>query len=269
MKTFRLLPLLALAVLIGCIACTLQNNDNRSSHQSKPSATAQASAFKDRMLPTSSFKDQVVHHYAYSLAYSEPHEQARWVSYMHTRSRNRGTVERSNDFAEDPMVTTHSATTQDYTKSGFSRGHLCPAGDMKWDTTAMRESFYMSNMSPQHAQFNNGVWKRLEGKMRHWANVYDTIFIVTGPVLSDDDETIGRHNTINVPQTFYKVVYVPSKQQAIAFLVPHQISKLDVQQFATTVDHIEQITHIDFFPTLPDNIETAVESDANINKWRW
>lgn len=224
----------------------------------------------DRMLPAVTATDQVVSHSNYTLSYSEEDEQARWVAYMLTRSRTKGSVPRTDFFDADPDVATGSAIYADYSGSGYTRGHLMPAADVKWDETAMQESFLMSNVSPQRKDFNEGVWNRLEGKMRHWANVYDTIYIVTGPVLTNlSGKTIGKRNRVSVPDYFYKAVYCPRTQQAIAFLVKHEESDQRLQEFVISVDSLEELTGIDFFPELEDGLENKVEANATIARWKW
>jgi len=108
---------------------------------------------------------QIVDHNYYSLMYSESHEQPFWVKYMITKNRILNTVcERKDEFRVDPEIKFKSATLKDYYKSGYDRGHLCPAGDMKFSKVAMSESFFMSNMSPQHPSLNRGRWKQLKVK---------------------------------------------------------------------------------------------------------
>ena len=121
----------------------------------------------------------VINHNYYSVSYSEKYEQAEWIAYKLTSSMIAGYAERKNNFKEDPLATTRSATLADYKGSGYDRGHLCPAADMKISQEAMNESFYMSNMSPQNAGFNRGVWKRLEEKVRYLVESNDSIFSVT------------------------------------------------------------------------------------------
>ena len=102
--------------------------------------------------------DCVVDRTGYALGYSEEHEQAAWVMYRMTREETltRAAV-RTDDFREDPNIVTFSALPSDYSRSGYDRGHLAPAEDMKFSEVTMRESFYMSNMSPQKPDFNRGV----------------------------------------------------------------------------------------------------------------
>lgn len=220
------------------------------------------------MLPAPVQGELRVDHMAYSLSYSEQHEQARWVTYMLTRQRLDGDVPRCNNFAVDPDVPSGSATPADYKGSGYSRGHLVPAADMKWDATAMNECFYMSNMSPQLQEFNGGIWDKIERRVRAWARDYDTLYIVTGPVLADGLDKIGASG-VSVPQYFYKVVYCPRLGEAVGFVVPHRKMKSTLPKLAVSVDEVEARTGIDFFADLPDDVENALEARCDTKQWNW
>ncbi len=178
-------------------------------------------------LPFSTQTDQIIFHTAYTLKYSEQHEQASWVAYTLKSSHTSGTVGRTNDFRIDYKVKTGSASLSDYKGSGYDRGHLAPAGDMKWSSTAMSESFFMSNMSPQHPSFNRRIWKKLESTVRNWAVDDGMIYIVTGPILTGHYKTIG-HNDVSVPNYYYKVIldYSEPEIKGIGFILPHPNQKV-------------------------------------------
>ena len=120
------------------------------------------------------------------------------------------------------MISTGSASLPDYKGSGYDRGHLAPAGDMKWSTTAMSESFYMSNMSPQEPSFNRGIWNRLESQVRRWAIDNGSVYIATGGVLTDGLKTLGS-NSVSVPQYYFKVIldYQEPDIKGIGFIIPN------------------------------------------------
>lgn len=176
-------------------------------------------------LPTSTTK-QLIHHSNYSLSYSEVHEQAEWVYYELTASEaSNARYKRTDNFRSDGKVKTGSASLADYKGSGYDRGHLAPAGDMAFSSTAMTESFYMSNMSPQHPSFNRGIWKQLEGLVRAWESEYSTLYIATGAILEPNLRTIGP-NRVSIPRYYYKALldYDESNGSytAIAFILPNQ-----------------------------------------------
>lgn len=214
--------------------------------------------------------ENVVLHSGYSFVYNEPCEQAKWVGYILTKKETKGLEERGDKFIEDPYVHTGSASNADYSKSGFDRGHLAPAADMKWSEIAMKESFYFSNMSPQVPSFNRGIWKKLEEKVRDWAVLYDSVLIVTGPVLNPSLKKIGP-SEVCVPQFYYKVIFDFKKEhsKAIGFILPNAGSSEALSHFAMTVDEVEKVTGIDFFFQLKDQFETKLESKICLDCWKW
>ncbi|MFI3302373.1 MAG: DNA/RNA non-specific endonuclease [Rikenellaceae bacterium] len=207
-------------------------------------------------------KGELVKHTHYTLDYNEPHEQANWVYYHLLPSNINGGVKRTNSFRPDPKVSTQSATTADYTKSGYDRGHLCPAADMSHTEEAMRESFYMSNMSPQAPMLNRGKWKTLEEAVRRWCLAKGELHITVGGVLKDGLPQIGA-NKVSVPEQYYKAIYSPRTGEMIAFLMPNTKLEESIEHFAVTVDEVEAIIGIDLFP----QADQSLESKINLSKW--
>jgi endonuclease G len=220
-------------------------------------------------IPAFADSQLIVSHAAYSLSYDEPCEQASWVAYLLTRERAVPHFARTNHFLPDPMVATGSADDIDYKGSGYDRGHLAPAADMGWSSTAMAESFYYSNMSPQLPGFNRGIWKRLEELVRDWAIAYDSLYVVTGPILTNGLPFIGPHH-VSVPGYYYKAILrLGQHPEGIAFVLPNQSSHSSLQTFAISIDSAESLTGIDFFSALPDRLEESVEKKMGVNDWEW
>ncbi len=211
---------------------------------------------------------QVVNHSYFSLSYEEDHEQAEWVYYKLTPEMVNGGAKRSDDFRPDSKISTESASLADYVGSGYDRGHLCPAASMSINSTAMSESFYLSNMSPQHPSFNRGAWKNLEELVRAWANKYEEIHVVTGPIFKDNKGTIGK-NQVTVPGYYYKIVYAPSSDKMIGFVMPNEKIGNDLAAYAVDIDQIENLTGIDFFPQLNDSLEDMLEGNVDVTKWEF
>lgn len=214
--------------------------------------------------------EEVITHTGYTLSYNEEYELPSWVAYELTREEvTTIAVERNDNFREDESVTTGSATLSDYRKSGYDRGHMAPAADFRWSAESMNDTFYLSNMCPQTHSFNAGIWSDLESAVRSIAYEDEVIYVVTGPVLTDGPyKTIGQNN-VAVPNYFYKVIldYKDPVIKAIGFILPHENSKESLSYFAVTVDEVEEITGIDFFPSLPDEIEEVVESSVDPSLW--
>ncbi|CAG0880285.1 unnamed protein product [Darwinula stevensoni] len=229
-------------------------------------ATDQTKAYElDRYFPTIR-KGEIVKHKHFALAYNEDHEQAEWVLYYLTRDRlNANWAPRPNSFRPDPTVRTGSATTQDYVGSGYDRGHLCPAGDMAFDEIGIDESFYMSNMSPQDPKFNIGIWRELEELTRDWARKYQKLYIVTGPVLTDKPLPYIGPSKVTVPKRYYRVLL--AEDRAIAFIMPNENSNLPVMDFACSIDKVEEITQLDFFPQILTGNYEAYESKLDKSAW--
>jgi endonuclease G len=204
----------------------------------------------------------VVSHTFYSLSFVPTHKQAEWVAYCLTDSMIVGDAERGTAFRFDPMVPGGSARAADYRNSGYDKGHLCPAADMKWNSKAMEETFFMSNVSPQLPGFNRGIWKELEERVRVWVHQLKTIFVVSGPVLQDSLPTIGARNDVSIPSAFYKIIYysTDSTKTMAAFLLPHAASTEPLSSYIVTVDSVERRTGIDFFFALDNDEEEYLES---------
>ena len=211
---------------------------------------------------------QLVHHNSYSLSYSEKHEQAYWVYYFLTSEMINGTVSRKNNFRIDEKISQGSATLSDYKGSGFDRGHLVPAADMKNSSISMSESFLFSNISPQAPSFNRGIWKKLESLIRDWVISEGNMYIVTGPILSDSLGTIGN-NQVTIPNSFYKIIYCNKKKKMIGFIIPNKKSNNYIDNYVTTIDSIEYKTNVDFFSQLDDLLEKELESNLNLLNWNF
>lgn len=213
--------------------------------------------------------DRIITHKGFTLSYNYDWKIPNWVAYELTDIEVKGEVPRYDKFKPDPMVPQNvSATTNDYKHSGYDRGHLAPAADMKWDEQAMRESFYLSNICPQNPNLNGGVWKDLEEQVRDLASQKGSIFVACGPIVTDASTTIGE-NKVVVPQAFFKVLLQEEdgKIHTIGFVYENISGRKPMSTYAMTVDEVEEITGIDFFPSLPNKIEKKTESEVDFTKW--
>lgn len=241
--------------------------DNQASTSSVERGTTYKVDTNTFLLPAST-TDQVIHHNYYSLSYSEPHEQAEWVAYELKKDHLSSARFQRPYFEVDLAVKTGAAHWRNYKNSSYDKGHLCPAGDRRFSKDAYDETFLTSNISPQNPEFNAGVWNALEQKVRYWAQKYDGVYVVTGGVLKDDLEHIGSER-VTVPKQFYKIVYdyQESKPKMIAFLMANENSTAPLHAFVVTVDSIQKLTGIDFFPELEDGLEQALETQSDIKAW--
>ena len=258
-----------LLLLLSIISCK-DNGKNSESFTSSDKNISESEENNNSVfdfLPTSNTNKIVKHDY-YTLSYNEKYEQAEWVAYELKSSYINSTKFERPFFIQDPLVDSESADWRNYKKSGYDKGHLCPAGDMKFSKKAFDDTFFTSNISPQKHDFNDGVWNRLENKVRYWAQKNNSIFVITGGVLKDGLQDIGKEN-VAVPESFYKVLLLKNGNEfkMISFLVPSQDSDLPLYKFVTSTDEIEKLTGIDFCPKLPDNIENRLEKSSDYKDW--
>ena len=182
--------------------------------------------------------DQIVQHDGYILSYNEGCEQPNWVRYeIIGFELDNDKAQRKDNFKSDTMVITGSADPGDYKYSGYDRGHLAPAAVFVHSQEEMDESFLMSNISPQLASFNRGVWKKAENWERDMALQFDTVVVISGAVLTDDLDQIDSTG-ICVPEYFYKIVYIKSK--VYYFVFKHEKSSEPPNSFLyDEIDFIE------------------------------
>jgi len=215
--------------------------------------------------------DSVVFHYAYSLSFNSKTLIPNWVAYELTADETEGLWTRKGlRFMPDPNCHSKQADNADYHNSGYSRGHLAPAGDMKWDSVAMLESFYFTNCIPQDKELNNGRWNQLEMKTRSLAKQYGRVYVVCGPAFLDDDTLRIGHNGVAVPDACFKALLVPTSKgySAIAFLMRNGGEERSVKECAMTVDDLEVMIGLDLFCNLSDEIENLIERIIIWEDWK-
>lgn len=205
---------------------------------------------------------QILVRNGYILSYNKDTRNCNWVAYELTRSEAYGTVPRDPNFYEDIEVGNPRATADDYKGSGWSRGHMAPAADMKWSSSAMSQSCLYTNICPQDAKLNGGAWESVERRCRSLAKTYGSVYIVCGPLYSDNVRRIGG-NDVCVPDFFFKVVLVPTQDtySCIGFIFPNEPISADMKQdYVVSVDEVERTMGMDFFSKLPNSIENDIEA---------
>ncbi|MEO2054540.1 MAG: DNA/RNA non-specific endonuclease [Nitrospira sp.] len=205
----------------------------------------------------------------YALSHDAVLKVPDWVIYHLTRRRVAGRFPRIDHFRPDPdLEKNNRAALNDYKKSGYDRGHMAPAGSMKWNARAMDESFLLSNIVPQvGVGFNRGIWKALEERVRKWTAERGELYIITGPIFEGPKRTIGK-NKVAVPSHFFKIIFDPIRVEVIAFVLRNKKLKTsDLPKFITTVDEVESLTGLDFLSEIEDSIETVLEGTKQPGFW--
>ncbi|MGM0649136.1 MAG: DNA/RNA non-specific endonuclease [Bacteroidota bacterium] len=232
--------------------------------------------------PDGATDEEITTHPGLAISYNETHELANWVAHMILPQIEEGNLGRPNDFRPDTTISTGTAVKKDYFLKylqedstyendgfGFDRGHLAPSADYRWSKTAMSATYYYSNITPQRPDFNRGGWAKLENFLRDYVIQNETpVVVYTGPVLSDDLPVIERSvNKLSIPEYHYKIAWDKENQRSIAFVISNDRLDKPIETYAVTVDSVERLTGLDFFPELSDETQSTLESDVNPESW--
>ncbi len=219
-------------------------------------------------------KEIILKHYGYTISYNPKEYIPNWVAWYIDDERLIDRESRKGrDFEPDPLLNADEAvSTREYVGSGWDRGHMCPAADNKWHWRAMDECFYMTNICPQHHNLNRGDWKELEEACRRWAEK-EPVYIVAGPILYKKAKYgyIGKTHDIRVPDAFFKVVLSGIRSnapRAIGFIYKNEAGNNKLDSYVNSIDQVERLTGIDFFPALPDDVEAQIEIDYDLSLWQ-
>ena len=226
---------------------------------------------REDLLPSNG-KVQIINHKYYSIGYDTRRRQALWT--CHVLNKNElliPNVERYDYFEADHNVEGKPVEYHEYTSSGYSRGHLVPAADMAFDHTAMKETFLMSNISPQIRAFNGGIWRELEQNIRKWAVDNERLYVITGPIFQESSNGLGDQGSIDIPSYFFKAVLdlEPPELKSIGFVIPNRKIETPLSSFAVTIDELEAKTGFDFFDKLYDRSEDEIHIEREFEPSEW
>lgn len=212
--------------------------------------------------------EQILIRRGYIVSYNKETKIPNWVGWRLTADHTTGPYKRpGNAWHEDMQVPAPRVTLADYKGAGWTRGHMCPAGDNKWDADAMYDTFLFTNCCPQHANLNSGVWNQIEMSCRRWAEKYGDLYIVCGPILfRQEHETIGP-NKVVVPEAFFKVVLcLNGTPKGIGFVCRNTDGSRSMDFYVNSISQVERITGMTFFPNLPKNIAKSVKDKADLGE---
>lgn len=270
----RLLPVGLLLLLF--VAQRYLSNSEREAETEAPSASASQEAEAEvgevslPMAPSSK-SDILIEHEGFSLLFDTQTMCPRWVAWELTAEETRGRVSRQGvNFKEDEAVPEqYQVASWDYNGGQYGRGHMCPAGDMKWSQQAMQDCHYMTNVCPQTAELNKNWWEHLERACRQWARQEGSVWIVCGPVFSESPKRFGKKHRVAVPKGFYKVVLSlkEGREKALGFYYTNDDAPQPMEDAVRSVDEIEKLTDIDFFSSLPDEQEGRLEAMTDLRAW--
>lgn len=198
------------------------------------------------------------------------------VIYELTIDESHGRLPRSNEWVSDHKVN-GCPEPEVYSGSGYDRGHMVPAGDLKWSEEAMAQSFTMTNVCPQNHSLNEGAWGDLEEKIREWVQHDSALIVIAGPIVLDTDTITLKPSRRKaqkgvrpiVPSAFYKIVLAHRAQpmRAIAFIYPNKPSYGKFESYTTTIEEIERLTQLNFFTCLKPDEAARLKSSRSPRLW--
>lgn len=209
---------------------------------------------------------QIVDYKGYTASFNRNNHTPNFVAWELTSEETNGTVPRLNKFMTDNSIE-GSPNNGDYTRSGYDRGHMVPANDMKWSEEAMNDCFYMTNICPQDHDLNNGAWKTLEKKEQDWALRDGKLYIIAGPIYNVSDKKRIGDTGVRVPSSFFKVIVSPTENRGIGFIYPNSYSPGNMKDYSCSIDQIEEITGYNFFPDMSPELESKIEAVASFKEW--
>ena len=218
-------------------------------------------------------ESNIIEHMGYALSYNSDYRVPNWVAYELLESEVLTAYRsREDKFEPDPLVKGRQAYDQDYVGSGYDRGHMAPAADMRWSSQTMKECFYLSNVCPQDHNLNSGAWNDLEKQVRREARFYKSVYVVCGPIFEyNDPKHIGR-NHVMVPDSFFKALLARRKDgsyAAIGFIFPNETCTRNLTLYAITVDQLESKLGMDLFFNLETKAQDKAEAEMDpYGDWR-
>ena len=212
----------------------------------------------------------ILRHDGYVISYNPEHLIPNWVAYELTAQELEGEEERGDRmFSMDPSYHRTQAMREDYYNSGWTKGHMAPAADFAWDSDAMDGTFYLTNVCPQNERLNGKDWQYLEKQVRHWARQYGKVWVVTGPIVGENRYGKIGERGVTVPDSFFKavLVQVKGKYRSIAFIMDNDSQRYYLKDSACSVNELEDLLDMDFFPALDDSVEDSVEGQLRLSDW--
>ncbi|MCB0794215.1 MAG: DNA/RNA non-specific endonuclease [Flavobacteriales bacterium] len=224
-------------------------------------------------LPAMGQGEKRIDHPGHSLVYDPSHHVPRWTAHIVTPDIVTGNLARIDTFKADPKATGSIDLFKEYWYSGYDRGHMVPSADMRWSQQALEATYYYSNIAPQAADLNRGVWAELEDWVRRSVRYgNERVFVVTGPVLSEGMDRLSTPDaqaTVRIPRRYFKAIadLDGPEKKGIAFLLENGPNTEAPMSYAVTIDSIEALTGLDLFHSVPDDIEGAIEAQNDPKPW--
>ena len=254
--------LVTLAVCLVFAGCRFGRNDVTTASQVRDEAACQKIE-----LPSYSDDEDVIEYSGFTTSYNHETLIPNWVAYELTAEELEPVyTSQSSTFSMDFDVKGRQASREDYSRSGWDKGHMAPKADMRWSEKSYWESHYFTNICPQDHELNAGDWNTLEKRVRGWARKFGRVYVVCGPIVGDGSNgTIGK-NKVQVPDAFFKAILVPidAGYTAVAFIMLNNGQHHKLSEYACTVDELESRIGRDLFAALDGMGLEAIEGRLDL-----
>lgn len=215
----------------------------------------------------------------YSMLYDAARRIALWVAYpLCHEYMGSG---RTDDWGFDPKIPDRYEPVlyRGWPEGGFDRGHQIPSGSRNANTDMNRQTFYFTNMTAQNSRFNQGLWASLENRVRGFASVCDTLYVVTGPIFDSDVPEDSRWtednngNMVAVPDGYFKVLLQYEVSTAEYYSVAFVYENRDYGRSnpeasdMCSVSEVEEMTGYIFFNNLPQSVAGSVKDQLEPDRW--
>lgn len=218
--------------------------------------------------------NRTLRNHGFLVGYSDLRGNPLWVAYRLTPSPAQTPhLPRPDRFHSDWRSIT-LVGHDDYRGSGYDRGHMAPnhaisllyGRDAQWDT------FLMTNIVPQKPALNRKLWERLEEvELDHFTQRQGTVWVLSGPIFDSQKDRLRSAWRVEIPDAFYKIYAAPRDQAPplmLAFITPQTVRGDEpLDRYVVSVDRVEQLTGLDFFPELPVRAASQVEADVDAAPW--
>lgn len=253
---------------MGCVMTTTSCGRHNPDEPHNPGAPVKHYEGLEKVILPTTLVEQLKNYTGFTVSFNKDNHTPNYVAWELLGTEVTNEVDRSDWFWKDESVV-GCPEYKDYTGSGYDRGHMCPAADQKWSQEAMWDCFVMANMCPQKNELNAGAWETLESKTRQWAKRDSAVVVIAGPIYEGNAQKRIGNIGVRVPDAFFKALLAPyvANPRAIAFVYPNMASPGNMQDYAMSVDELEELLGYDLFSTLPDDIEKKVEASYSFTEW--
>ena len=212
---------------------------------------------------------EILINHGYAVGFSKKHNQPKWAIYQVSKEKKGTNYQRYPNFVDDLRLDSCNRIGTETFGRGLNLGHMIPnsAINTQYGKLSQMETFLMSNISPQTAELNQGVWRKLENKiLNHYPYEKNTpnIWVIVGPIFNDNNDKIVRNNgvIVTIPSSYYCIIIKPYRYpydksgnaEILSFILNQNVerNKNITNDDVFSIKEIEKLTNLKFFEYLSE-----------------